>query len=103
LVRSHLSAGHDRKCKGYFAQEARKAGLSEFKVNIRRFSGTRAINDALFSGSVDLGALGAPGLLIAWDKTRGNLAGLAALGANAFVLETNRPDLNLFTDLTEQD
>lgn len=89
--------------QGFFAQEARKAGLSEFKVNIRRFSGTPAINDALFSGSVDLGALGVPGLLIAWDKTHGNLAGLAALGANAFVLETNRPDLKLFTDLTEQD
>jgi NitT/TauT family transport system substrate-binding protein len=89
--------------QGFFAQEAKKAGLGEFKVNIRRFSGTPAINDALFSGSVDLGALGAPGLLIAWDKTRGNLAGLSALGSNAFVLETNRPDLKLFTDLTEQD
>jgi NitT/TauT family transport system substrate-binding protein len=89
--------------QGFFAQEARKAGVSEFKVNIRRFSGTPAINDALFSGSVDLGALGAPGLLIAWDKTRGNLAGLAALGANAFILETNRPDLRSFTDLSEQD
>jgi NitT/TauT family transport system substrate-binding protein len=89
--------------EGFFAQEARKAGLNEFKVNIRRFSGTPAINDALFSGSVDLGALGAPGLLIARDKTRGNLAGLAAIGTNAFVLETNRPDLKLFTDLTEQD
>jgi NitT/TauT family transport system substrate-binding protein len=89
--------------QGFFAQEARKAGLSEFKVNIRRFSGTPAINDALFSGSVDLGALGAPGLLIACDKTRGNLAGVAALGANALVLETNRPDLKVFTDLTEQD
>jgi NitT/TauT family transport system substrate-binding protein len=76
--------------EGFFAQEARKAGFNEFKVNIRSFSGTPAINDALFSCSVDLGALGAPGLLIAWDKTRGNLAGLGALGTNAFVLETNR-------------
>jgi NitT/TauT family transport system substrate-binding protein len=89
--------------QGFFAQEASRAGLSEFKVNISRFSGTPAINDALFSGSVDLGTLGVPGLLIAWDKTRGNLAGLAALGGNVFVLETNRPDLKSFTELTEQD
>jgi NitT/TauT family transport system substrate-binding protein len=33
--------------QGFFAQEARKAGFNEFKVNIRRFSGTPAINDAL--------------------------------------------------------
>jgi len=91
--------------QGFFAQEATKAGLKEFKVNIRRFSGTPAINDALFSGSVDLGVLGTPGLLIAWDKTRGkqDVAGLAALGANPFILETNRPDLKVFTDLSEQD
>jgi NitT/TauT family transport system substrate-binding protein len=91
--------------EGFFAQEATKAGLKEFKVTILRFSGTPAINDALFSGSVDLGSLGAPGLLIAWDKTHGkqDLAGLAALGANPFILETIRPDLRSFTDLNEQD
>src|SRR5262249_22268835 len=91
--------------QGYFSQEAKKAGLPEFKVTIQRFSGTPAINDALFSSSVDLGVLGTPGLLIAWDKTRGkqDLVGLAALGANPFILETNRPDLKSFTDLGEQD
>ena len=91
--------------QGFFALEARKAGLPEFKVTIRRFSGSPAINDALFSGNVDLGALGTPGLLIAWDKTRGkqDVAGLAALGANPFVLETNRADLKSFADITDQD
>ena len=91
--------------RGFFAQEARKAGLGELKVTIHRFSGSPAINDALFSGNVDLGALGTPGLLIAWDKTHGkqDVAGLAALGANPFILETNRDDLKLFTDLKEQD
>src|SRR5262249_2267991 len=46
------------EAQGYFSQEAKKAGLPEFKVTIQRFSGTPAINDALFSGSVDLGVLG---------------------------------------------
>jgi NitT/TauT family transport system substrate-binding protein len=93
------------EAQGFFAQEAAKAGLGAFKVTIYRFSGSPAINDALFSGNVELGVLGTPGLLIAWDKTRGkqDVAGLAALGANPFILETNRPDLKSFADLGDQD
>jgi NitT/TauT family transport system substrate-binding protein len=89
--------------RGFFAEEAKKAGIPEFKVSINRFSGSPAVNDALFSRSVDLGALGTPGLLIAWDKTHRDLAGLAALAAHQFILETNRPDLKSFADLGDQD
>jgi NitT/TauT family transport system substrate-binding protein len=91
--------------QGFFAEEAKKAGLPEFKVTVQRFSGSPAITDAVLSGNVDIGAFGSPGLLIAWDKTKGHqdIAGLAALGANAFVLETNKPQIKSLADFGDND
>jgi NitT/TauT family transport system substrate-binding protein len=93
------------EAQGYFAAEAKKAGIPEFKVTIHRFSGSPAMTDAVLSNNVDIGAFGTPGLLIVWDKSKGhqNVAGLAALGANPFVLFTNRPSVKSFTDFTDKD
>ena len=57
------------------------------------------------SGNVDVGAFGSPGLLIAWEKTKGHqdVAGLAALGANAFILETNKPQIKSLADFGDND
>ena len=57
------------------------------------------------SGNVDVGAFGSPGLLIAWEKTKGHqdVAGLAALGANAFMLETNKPQIKSLADFGDKD
>ena len=70
-----------------------------------RFSGSPAITDAVLSGNVDVGAFGSPGLLIAWEKTKGHqdVAGLAALGANAFILETNKPQIKSIADFGDSD
>jgi NitT/TauT family transport system substrate-binding protein len=91
--------------QGYFAAEAKKAGIADLKVSIHRFSGSPAMTDALLSNNVDIGALGTPGLLIVWDKSKGHqdVAGLAALGANPFVLFTNKPEVKSFTDFTDKD
>ena len=91
--------------QGYFVAEAGKLGLDDLKVTIQRFSGSPAINEALISDSVDVGAYGVPGLLIAWDKTRlrQDVVGLAGLAAHSFVLETNKPEIKRFTDFGEQD
>jgi NitT/TauT family transport system substrate-binding protein len=59
--------------QGYFAEEAKKAGLPDLKIAIQRFSGSPAITDAVLSGNIDVGAFGTPGLLIAWEKTKGHL------------------------------
>jgi NitT/TauT family transport system substrate-binding protein len=93
------------EAKGYFTEEARKAGLADLKVDVQRFSGSPAITDAVLSGNVDIGAFGLPGLLIAWEKTKGrqDVAGLAALGANAFVLATNRPQIKTLADFGDND
>jgi NitT/TauT family transport system substrate-binding protein len=93
------------EAQGYFAEEARKAGLPGLKVTVQRFSGSPAITDAVLSGNIDAGAFGTPGLLIAWEKTRGRLGveGLAALGANAFVLMTNKPEIKTIADFGDND
>ena len=58
--------------QGFFAIEAKKAGLPDLKVTVQRFSGSPAITDAVLSGNIDVGAFGTPGLLIAWEKTKGH-------------------------------
>ncbi len=90
---------------GFFAAQAKKAGLGELKVSVLRFSGSPAINDALLSGNVEIGAYGAPALLTVWDKTRGRLDvhGLAALAAHPFILMTNKPAIKSFTDFGDED
>ncbi|HEY1979246.1 MAG TPA: ABC transporter substrate-binding protein [Xanthobacteraceae bacterium] len=93
------------EAQGFFAEEAKKAGLPGLKVSVQRFSGSPAITDAVLSGNVDVGAFGTPGLLIAWEKTKGHqeVAGLAALGANAFILETNKPQIKSLADFGDND
>jgi NitT/TauT family transport system substrate-binding protein len=91
--------------QGFFTAEAKKAGLPDLKVTVQRFSGSPAITDAVLSGNIDVGAFGTPGLLIAWEKTKGHqdIAGLTALGANAFVLMTNKPAIKTLADFTDND
>jgi NitT/TauT family transport system substrate-binding protein len=93
------------EAQGFFAEEAKKAGIPDLKVSVQRFSGSPAITDAVLSGNIDVGAFGTPGLLIAWEKTRGHqeVAGLAALGANAFILETNKPQIKSLADFGDND
>ena len=91
--------------QGFFAEEANKAGLPDLKVTVQRFSGSPAIADAVLSGNIDVGAFGSSGLLIAWEKTKGHqeVAGLAALGANAFILETNQARIKSLADFGDGD
>ena len=91
--------------QGFFAAEAKKAGIPDLKVTIQRFSGSPAVTDAVLSDNIDFGAFGTPGLLIAWEKTRGHqdVAGLGSLGANSFVLDTNKPEIKSLTDFTDND
>lgn len=91
--------------QGYFASEARTQGLPDLKVAVQRFSGSPAVNDAVLSGNVEVGAYGVPGLLIAWDKTMGRMdvRGIAALAAHPFILDTNRPNIKKLADFTDQD
>src|SRR5260221_13175826 len=90
--------------EGLVDKRARALGLPGMKVTLNRFSGSAAVNEALVSDSIDFGAYGLPGLLIAWEKTRGKLAvkGLAGLALTAYVLDTNKPAITSLRDFGPQ-
>ena len=88
-----------------FAKHAEAQGVPGLQVALHRFSGSTAMNEALLSGSIDVGSYGLPGLLIAWEKTRGrqNVVGLTGLAAINYQLFTNRPEVKSLADFGDQD
>jgi NitT/TauT family transport system substrate-binding protein len=89
----------------YFAAQAKKTGAGNFVVSTRRLSGPPALNDALSLGNIDVGAVGTPGFLILWSKTKGHQDrnALAALAAHVFVVFTNQSRIKSIADFGEQD
>ncbi len=85
--------------------EAVKRGLPDTALKLMKLSGTAAVNDAILSGAVDLGIVGTPGLLIAWDKTKSSLAvkGLASCATHPLVLNTNKAHIKTLADLGPAD
>ena len=88
---------------GLVEARAKELGVSDLKVTTQRFSGTPAMNEALISGNVDMGALGLPGVLIAWEKTRHAFKALAAMPLTSFFLYTNKPEIKTLADFKEGD
>ena len=91
--------------QGFYAAQAKKAGLGDLKVTIHHISGSPALNDAMLSESIEIGAYGTPGMLIIWDKTRGRqqVAALAAVSAYTYSLFTNRTEIKSLADFGDQD
>src|SRR5438105_1135346 len=91
--------------QGFYAAQARKAGLEDLNIQIIYTSGTPAVTDALVSGSIDLGSYGPPGLLVIWDKTRGrqDVRGLTNVSAYPFILFTNKQHIGSLSDFGEED
>ena len=91
--------------RGLFARHVAAAGLPASAFTVQRISGAPAINDALISGNVEIGAYGLPGMLIAWEKTRGRIgvSGLAALVAGDNALFVSRPGIKGLEDFKPDD
>jgi NitT/TauT family transport system substrate-binding protein len=83
-------------------KHAKAAGL-DLKVEWQRFAGASAENDALLSGSVAFTLNGVPGLLILWDKTHGEVRGVAAADAESMFLNTRDPKVKSIRDFTNDD
>ncbi|SED28248.1 NitT/TauT family transport system substrate-binding protein [Rhizobiales bacterium GAS191] len=86
-------------------KHAKEAGL-DVKASYQRFSGSSAMQDAILSGSVDMGVYGVPAMLIAWDKARNTpqqIFGIAGVNSTRLILITNRPEARRLTDLGPQD
>lgn len=90
--------------KGFFSKQLAAKGIKT-TVEIKKISGAPAINDALISGTVDIGAYGLPGMLIAAEKTKTSIRirGLAALVAGDNGFYTNKPEIKDLKDLTSSD
>lgn len=91
--------------EGLIAKRAAELGIPNLEVVLLRVSGSTAMNEALLSGSVELGTLGTAGALIAWDRTRGRqqIKSLGALSANLYTLFSNKPGLKSLADFTPAD
>ncbi|MEP7206740.1 MAG: ABC transporter substrate-binding protein [Casimicrobiaceae bacterium] len=84
-------------------KHAKAAGLDDLKVEWSTFAGAAAENDALLSGSVSFTLNGVPGLLILWDKTKGQVRGVAAADAESMFLNTRNPNVKSIRDFTDGD
>ncbi|MFG1338807.1 ABC transporter substrate-binding protein [Xanthobacter autotrophicus] len=88
-----------------FEKNAKALGLPGLDVALSRISGSTGMNDALLSGSIEAGALGSAGALIAWDKTRGKqqIKSIAGLSVVTYTLFTNRQNVSTLKDFTPND
>ncbi|TNC07167.1 ABC transporter substrate-binding protein [Methylobacterium terricola] len=101
---SHLATTVADKL-GLFAKHAKANGIADTAFDVRRVSGSPAINDGIFSGTFDVGAYGPTALLAAWLKTRGSydLRGIAACNEGVLTLYTNDPAIRSIADIKPSD
>lgn len=67
------------------------------------FGGGGAATDALLSGSVDVVTTGASNMLLLWDRTKGQVKGLAGSSATPMWLISNNPAVKTLQDLKPSD
>jgi NitT/TauT family transport system substrate-binding protein len=84
-------------------KEAEKAGLGDVKVSWITLTSGGASGDALLSGNVDLVTSGVSNLLLLWDRTRGEVKGVAGASAVPMVLVTRNPAVKTLADFTDKD
>lgn len=84
-------------------KHAAAAGLGDVKVSWITLTSGGASVDALISGNVDFVTSGATNLLLAWDRTRGEVKGLAASGGAPMLLVTRNPAVKTLADFSEKD
>lgn len=95
---------HVLRDQNLIEKHGKLAGI-DIKVEWAKLSGGAAINDALLSGAVDIGAAGAGPVVVLWDRTRGtaDVKIIAALGEQPNYLVTNNPSVKTLKDFTKAD
>lgn len=85
-------------------EHGRQAGI-DIKVDWMRLSGGAAVNDALLSGAVDVGAAGAGPVLVLWDRTKGSadVKVIGALGEQPNYLVSDNPSIKTLKDFSKND
>jgi NitT/TauT family transport system substrate-binding protein len=75
----------------------------DIQVEWAKLSGGAAVNDALLAGAVDVASAGAGPFLTLWDRTRGAVKIIGALGAQPNDLLSNNPAVKSLKDFTKAD
>jgi NitT/TauT family transport system substrate-binding protein len=89
-----------------FEKHAAAAGIPNLRVSIHTFTGPSAQFDALFSGNVDVVAVGSTALITLWARTKGTaneVKGVSALASMPITLSTRNPQVNSIRDFTDKD
>ncbi len=84
-------------------KHAKAAGLGDIKTTWVTFNSGGAATDALLSGNVDFVTSGASNMLLLWDRTKGQVKGVAACGGMPMYLVTRNPAIKSLKDFTEKD
>jgi NitT/TauT family transport system substrate-binding protein len=91
---------------GVLQNEADKLGLGKIDASVATLSGPGPVIDALLSGAADYGTAALPSLLTLWEKTRGSVNEVRAVGAvsnGAMTLYSINPNVKSIADLTDAD
>lgn len=83
-----------------------KAEGLDLKASYPRFSGSGPMQDAVLSGSVDVGVYGEQAMLIAWEKAKGSpqqIIGIAGVTTLPLVLITNKAEIKSIKDFKTSD
>ena len=98
-----LMVMQDRKL---IEKHAQATGLGNVKVKWAQFAGGGAMNDALLSGSIDIGVAGVPSLILLWNKTKGTaleVKGVGSVITTPMYLNTRNPNIKSLKDFTASD
>ena len=96
-----LNVAQDQKL---IEKHGKKYGV-DIAVDWVKLSGGAVINDALLSGSIDVGGAGVGPLFTIWDRTAGkqNVRGVASLGNFPYYLVSTNPAVKSIADFGERD
>lgn len=84
-------------------KHAAKEGLGDVKVSWVTFNSGGAATDALLSGNVEFVTSGASNMLLLWDRTKGQVKGVAACGGMPMYLVTRNPAIKSLKDFGPKD
>lgn len=88
---------------GLIEKHTKAAGLGDVKVNWVTFNSGGAATDALLSGNVEFVTSGASNMLLLWDRTKGQVKGVAACGGMPMYLVTKNPAVKSLKDFGPKD
>ena len=96
-----LNVAQDQK----LVEKRGKALGVDVPVEFVKLSGGASINEALLSGSIDIGGAGVGPMLTLWDRTYGrqNVRAVASLGNLPYRLVTANPAVKSIADLSDKD